>query len=532
MGNRISSISLGGMKRLQAMVALNQGWRYRGDTDNNLVKLLYRKPELHLFDNYLENAQYEHLNAWDGKIANQQMDNRTVQPKKILALPSISAELFCSHLTTEEARLNFMHEDEDKQKKIDEFVDFIKIWPHLDEALPSYFANGSTFIRFWANQGKKICLETHNTKWVYPEFDENEELTSVIIRYVYETDEYNDNGTKIWRWHQYKMTQQEDIEYDEPEFDRTQTELPKFQVKEKLKHKLGFVQGVWIKSSLTTNNVDGKSFLDGKAVLDYIDDLNYMASKESDSAFYHLFPVLAMYGIEPSDLKEVWANMASIGKDKIRGINTISTPKPPSDAAMAFLETAGKAFDSASILQDKNLQLLQHALSIVLLDPQTVAGNYQSGRAMEALFRPVVQFVKKKRPLLKYGLCELFEKLEVVSKKYSTVFQLEPGTILETEKKWGNIFTDTVNDIQIRAAYTSQLKLDGIISKKTATQHIAPDFGIKNVEKEITQIESEQETERENSLLDFQKENEIQAKNQPTGKNAPKPQPKPAKKVK
>ena len=519
------SITKGGLSRLKTWVSLNRGWRMRGEGDDRLVQLLFRKPELQLYDNYLNDLQYEHLEEWNGKVSEQQIDNRRNQPKKIFPIVKIATNQFKRHITTEQSRLNFSTDEEVKQGKIDDFVNFTMLWSHINEALPSYFVNGSMYFRFFAVNKGKILIENHNTKWVYPEFDDNEELISVVIRFIYETDEYNESGVRIWRWTQYKQTRTEDIIYDNPVFIEESQELPEFKVKSKMKHNMGFVQGVWIKTSLNSQSVDGESLLSGHGILDYIDDFNYLGSKESDSIFYHLFPLLVMYGIEPEDIKKVWQFMQTMGKANLRNLNTISTYKSPSEAQMHFLEANQSAANFAGAIQDKNLQLLQHCLSIVLLDPTTVANNYQSGKAMEALFKPVVEFVNEKREILKHGICDLFEKLEQVSVAYKTRVQLEPGTIFNADKKWGNIFSDTVFDVQTRAGYTVQLKAEGIISKKTATKHIAPDFGIKNVEEELKQIESEQETERENQLLDFQGEQDIISKNNPTPAPANKPKP-------
>ena len=519
---RIKAITLGGMNRLKTMVALNYGYRYKGE-DMTLFRILYRKPILHFYDSYLENCQYDHLEEWSPNLSSQQMDDRKTQPKKVFPLPKIASDLFSSHIVTEESRLNISIEDDDEQENLDDFLEEIMLWPTVGSRLPSYFVNGSMFIRFFITKSKKVVLEGYNTKWCYPVFDDDGELKSLTIRFIYETSEYDKNGQMIWRWSQYKLNKNKDITYDNPVFDKTKNSIPKFKVKHVDQHNMGFVQGVWIKTSVDAESDDGESLLGGRGVLDYLDDFNYMAGKESSSIFYHLFPILAMYGVYPSDIKQFLKNMSYLGEDTVKGINILSTEKPPSSAAMQFLEAAQHGMGYASALQDKNLQLLQHALSIVLLDPERVAAHAQSGSAMKALFAPVVQYIKKKRPFLKKGICSLLYKIEEACKSMNVKEAPKPGTIIDGDKKWGSIFTDTVTDIQVRATYTSQLKLDKIISKKTATKHIAPDFGIKNVEEELKQIEKETQEETESELLRFQNENQIQNENDP---NANKPNPK------
>ena len=513
----MKAISLGGMRRLQAWVALNHGYRYEG-MNTTLSRLLFRNIKLHVYDNYLNNCQYDHLDDWDPDLSKQQMDRRINQPKKIFPLPEIAVDLFASHMVSREARLSFVNDDTDIQENIDYMQKHIKLWSLLETFIPSWLTNGSGFIRFYTTSKGNLKLDWANSKYVYPVFDDDGELEEVTIRFVYETDEWNEKKDEmIWRWSKYKMTKMYDVEYDNPVFDKTKSYIPQFKIMGKYRHNLGFVQGEWIKTSFDSTSDDGKSILGGKSVMPYLDDFNYMASKQSSSVYYHLFPLLAMFGIYPNDIKSFLKNVSHIGEDKLRGINILSTEKPPGNADMRFLEAGHQGMAFADQIQDKNLQLLQHALKIVLLDPERIAAHAQSGAAMKALFTPVVNFIHKKREFLEEGLCNLMTKIETVSQKLKTTVQLPEGTIENSKKKWGNIFSDTVTDIQQRATYTSQLKLDKIISSKTATTHVAPDFGIKNVEEELSQIKKESEEEQENEMLRFQQEQDSinQSKPQP-----------------
>ena len=88
------------------------------------------------------------------------------------------------------------------------------------------------------------------------------------------------------------------------------------------------------------------------------------------------------------------------------------------------------------------------------------------------------------------------------------------------------MFTATESDKAQRVTYTGDANDRRIISRKTATAHLAPDFGIKNVEEELEQIESEDEQDREKELMDFKGQSDIEAQNNP------KPAPAPAKKGK
>ena len=139
-------------------------------------------------------------------------------------------------------------------------------------------------------------MEPFHTKSCWPVFDEDNELDEVIIRYVYLTDEF-DPKTKdrLYRWAQYKLGKYKDVMYDNPVFDRTADKIPAFKERKILTHNLGFVQGEWFKNGMDFHDDDGHSYLKGS--LKYLDDLNYLSSKESSALYYALYPTLVGFGV-------------------------------------------------------------------------------------------------------------------------------------------------------------------------------------------------------------------------------------------
>lgn len=511
------SVSMGGLTRMKQHSLLNPGFKYKGE-NQEIGKYLYRMPRLEILSRYMENIQYQHLADWDGNLINQQNDNRKTQPKKVYPLPEISADIFSGLLTSAESRLKITVEDEDVQDQIDVFLKKILFWACVKDAFYSFYSNGSLFIRFYVTpDNKKIILEPYNTKSCWPLFDENDELESVKIRYVYDTGEVDPKHRPIWRWAQYEFTKESDIEYDQPIFDWDSNKLPKFTVESQFDHDFGFVQGEWIKNGFNPSGDDGKSLLE--PALDYIDDFNYMSSKESNAIFHALYPTMVGFGVDSADFENSMKSLL-YSKEISGGSSVITTTRPPDKADLRFLEGTNAGPTLSDIYQQRSMQILQQILRISLPNPEVIVGYAQSAEAMKMLYRPVIEEIKKMRDFLEYGLCNLLTKLEIASQKVP--FGIPLGTIEEAKKEWGEMFTATETDKTQRVASVVQAYESRIISRETATRHVSQDFKIQNIEEEIQKIEEDEDTEREKDIMSFKAESDIEAKNNPPTKPAPK----------
>ena len=102
------SVSMGGLTRLRQHVLLNPGWKMKNETGNHIIdQLLYRKKNFELYDRYMDNTQYKGLPDWNGNLTNQQIDDRTTQPKKVYPLPQIASDRFSGLITNQQSRLEF-----------------------------------------------------------------------------------------------------------------------------------------------------------------------------------------------------------------------------------------------------------------------------------------------------------------------------------------------------------------------------------------------------------------------------------------
>ena len=189
---------------------------------------------------------------------------------------------------------------------------------------------------------------------------------------------------------------------------------------------------------------------------------------------------------------------------KAGGVNVLATSRPANEAQFHFLESALSGLQVAESFHIRNLQLMQYILRTPLLDPERVAGYAQSGTALKALYRPLIERARVVKPLLKENICSLFYKLEQLSNMYETGFEIDPGTIDESEKTWGDMFSETADDVTQKVGYTVSAVTSKLISRKTGLQHLAKNFEVKNVEEELKNIEQDTADEMENELLNFQ----------------------------
>ena len=488
------------------MTAILPGWRMVSDNSDgklnaDIINLVYRRPILQVYDNYLHNAQYRGLPKRGERPKNT--TKRDFEPEFVFPLPMITAREYKNHIVSEDSRLNFVIEEEETQEKVNDLVEDICLWPILDSILPSYFVNGSMFLYFRKRKNGQLELKFFNTKSCWPVFDDDGELDNVKIRYIYETEEVNPSTRqKIWRWYQYKFSKDSDVTYDNPVFELSQTTLPEFKIKEMHNHNMGFVAGEWIKTTFNFECNDGESILENK--LDFLDSMNFMLSSIYVSTKTNLFPPLFGQNVDPVDILQAIQKLRSAGL-KSTGSEIMLSNKEKTD--LRYIEPALTGLANAFNVNEKFMENIQHAFSTVLLNPEAVAPHANSGRALESLYKPVVQYVNCRRPLLKKGLCNLLEKIE-------TQTDLAPGTFLNAKKQWGSIFSDTIDDQTKKISNVLNAHAGGLISLETALANIEQDFNIKNVQDELKKIKSEQQEQRKQEFEDQQLINNMQNQNQ------------------
>ena len=243
--------------RLAEMARNRIGFIYKGATTpgkSRLERFLYRRIELNLLDDYLNDTAYEHLPPWDGDISNDQMDQRDTQPKVIFPIPEISTGIVNGLMTSEDSRLQLHLEDEDENKRFQESLEDLEFWDHVNFFLPSLLVNGSTFVKIFNTPEGKLMLKSYNSKSCWPIFDASGELVQITIRYIFDTGKFKETGEKIFAWSQQLLTRTVDILYDNPIFEPGLDDIPEFEEVARTEHNLGFVQGEWLTTSFFLAN--------------------------------------------------------------------------------------------------------------------------------------------------------------------------------------------------------------------------------------------------------------------------------------
>ena len=311
-------------------------------------------------------------------------------------------------------------------------------------------------------------------------------------------------GDPIWRWAQYKLTKNKDIQYDNPIFDYNAKEKPIFNVESTIHHKKGFVQGVWIKNGIKVDSDDGRSYL--KDTLDWLDDLNYFSSKESNAIFHSLYPTLVGYGVSPEDFESTMKGMMSVDKARVEGGSSfVATSKPPNEASLQFLENSNSGLTLSEQYLQRNINILQHILKITLHNPEVLLGYAQSAEAMKMLNQPLIEEINRMRPFLEKGFCDLLSYLEIVAEGLE--WNVPQGTFKSSDKEWGELFRATESDKAQRTTTASTATQGRFLSRETATKYVAQDFNISNAEEELRRIDEEDIRDRENELEDFKRQN-------------------------
>lgn len=455
--------------------------------DMDTKKNIFRDPKLEQLDSYYENRQYDDLPAWDQNQnqSGQYIPIRQRKPRIKQAFAKSLAQRLTSKLVGHSVFPKFVIEDSpDDQAFIKSVIKESGLKSAIIEPFRRMLNSGSSFIRFYLAAGT-IKMEWFSSKYCYPEFQENGELASLIVKYIYTDKETKDkNGNYMRRWYKLELTTMADILYDNPEY--VESEEPVFVEVERADHELGFVQGEWCVIPLNSGENDSP---DGFSLCcdltDFIDELNYSLSQSSQAVSYNQDPQLALSGMDQDEVDNLirsatksW-NMGRAGKGE-------------------FLESNMTGVNTAIELRDKVRLNIQDISRVVLLDPDKIVGSAQSGRAMEILHDPLKDLVDELREPCEKILKNLVLKLSLLilmsSKRGMPVpIDIPAGympTSMDVTLKWPPIFQQTLEDLQKKVALASSAKLGGLIAPRTAVKYVAEDFGIEDIEEELKEIDA------------------------------------------
>lgn len=448
---------------------------------------LYRDKNLEFLDSYYENRQYDHLPPWDD---NQDKNGdhisiRKRKPRLSVAFAKTLSERLASKLVGQSVFPKFLIADSpDDQEFLKAIIRESKLKFHIIEPVRRMLNTGSSFLRFYLAAGT-FKLEWYSSKYCYPEFQENGELESLAIKYVYtDTSEKDQNGNFKRRWYKLELTTLSEILYDNPEYKEDSDDEPVFTEVERVDHNLGFVQGEWFRAAAKSGEKDSP---DGYGItadlIDFIDELCYSLSQSSQAVAYNQDPQLSITGI---DVEEVNNLIRSVTKAWNLG----------RQGKAEFLESNLDGVSRAMELRDKVRLNIQDISRIVLLDPEKIVGSANSGKAMEILHGPLKDLVDELREpveqilknlVLKMALACLMANKQGIEIPIAIPPEYVPQS-LDVELKWPPIFQQTIEDLQKKVQVASQAKTTGLVSPATALKFIAEDFGVEDQEAELVAI--------------------------------------------
>jgi hypothetical protein len=150
---------------------------------------------------------------------------------------------------------------------------------------------------------------------------------------------------------------------------------------------------------------------------------------------------------------------------------------------------------TAMDFRDKTKTLIQEVARVTLLDPEKIVGSAQSGKAMEVLHGPMVDYILELRPIVEEILMELVAKIMLSmmilhDRGEEVAFEMPEGfqPSFNIKASWPEIFPMTIEDLQKKVALGVSASSANVIARETVTKWLAKDFNIEDVEAEIAKI--------------------------------------------
>ena len=472
-------------KRANNILGVNQnGFGVKGAHHrSNIIKTV---------DRYLDGSAYDGLSDWSEGCYDDDsyipIDKR--KPKIIFPFAKIFSDRVSSKLVGASTFPKFKIEDDEEAEF---FLNNLVVPGSFFRAkmlgvAKDLILRTSSFARFKFSDGN-VQIMRYNSNYCYPEFDNSGGLEKVDIKYVYKTNETDSSsGQMIKRWYKESLTKNTDILYDNPVY--KENSEPVFEVVESAEHNLGFVQGEWFRVGDDIHSPDGEDDPIIYQMTEFIDAINYNLSLSDQAVNYGTEPQLAISGMDTEDAESL---IKSATKTWLLG----------REGKADFLEIGGSGVSNARDQRDDYLKMFQHIARVVLLDPEKMAKNAQSGKAMEVMHGPLVELINELRPWMEKGMIGMLQKISTTAillnlQGFETQFLMPKGwqpQSLNIKSIWPPIFELTTQDKQQIVSIGLQAASGNVISRDTALRWIQSqgvDFGVDDYELEVQKVNTQQ----------------------------------------
>jgi hypothetical protein len=452
------------------------------DGSNRKAVKKFRSDKLERLDSYYECRQYKNLLDWDQAIADDgdYIAVRKRKPRINYALAKVLVDRVSAKLVGQAVYPTFNVEDDP------DTPEFLRVVQKAAEMKSRMMAvvkrtllSGSALARFEIVNGD-LRLSCYNSKFCYPTFDASGDLESVRIQYVYDDPvEKNENGEPKKKWFKMELSKSTDILYDNPEF--SEEAEPIFTPIDHNAHDLGVVQAEWFRTEESEHSPDGPSLIED--VMGFIDELNYSLSQSSQAVSYNQEPLLTISGIDVEEQEKVV-------KSSTKALNL------GRDGKAEYLETNLGGVEAANTLRDRIKGKVADVARVVMLDPEKIVGSAQSGKAMEVLHGPLVELIDELRPSIEKCMKRLLLKmalalLQLRDRGFDTEVVIPEGYVpqsMDVSVVWPPIFPLTIEDLQKKVMLATSASNASIISRETAMRWLAKDFGVEDIEEELSKI--------------------------------------------
>jgi len=449
----------------------------------------FRSANLHKVQKYLDGTQYDHLAAWRECQDDEYIPVRQRKPRVTFPFAKIFQNRLASKLvggyTFPALRIE---DDPDTEQFLSVISSATFFKAKMLTAAKNLISYTSAFARFKMVEGS-VVIENYNPNYCYPEFDARGELIKVEIKYVFESDELDSGGNPIMKWFKLEVGQNADVLYDEPEY-KADAE-PVFNVVENAAHNLGMVQGQWFRAGEGLNGVDGEDEPIACQIAGFIDSLNYNLSQSDSAVGYGMEPQLTVQGMDEDEMNTL---IKSSSRAWFMG----------REGEAKFNEVSGSGVTSAKEFREDLMKMASHASQIVFLDPEKMAANAQSGKAMEVMHASLVEAVNELRPWMEKGILSLAQKILAVivhyqAQGFETDYVTPEGwrpASLDIKATWPPIFPLTIQDMQQVISTGLQMATGNILSRLSVAKWIMAqgvDLGVDDLELEQQLIDGQKQ---------------------------------------
>lgn len=423
----------------------------------------------------------------------------------------------------------------DLSQNISRLVDCVGIRPAMRVLMSRALAARTSVAALgWRNGKLRIDLpEARDCIPTFENDDANDAVVALTWVYQYEREVEEDGRLatkKFWFRRDFDTVQVTDFEPVEVHV----AEEPAWTVSKETKHGLGFCPVLWMRNMPDAQDgaVDGVSIYEDQ--LEEFDALNFTLSQRHRGIHYFGTPQPFETGVAADDGPEAEGRRAQpapgptgfSGKDAPFGPSMQAARRMAPDymwsyrnerAAVALMETTGKAFDVASKhVEDVRARILE-AIGVVLVNANTLmTGNgakEMSGRFLQLAYAPMLNHVDELREACWWphiwSLISMAMRMVAQAKPSEATFSLPKFDEMQAQFSafvvgsewvpptvtplWGDAFDLTPEEVGSHVKAATDAHTAKLVSHETAARYVASSFGVSDVERELEAIEDETE---------------------------------------